>query len=108
MCLIIELHLLNFCGEETREKESPMSKTRQSVTLLAAMALITLILAACTGTAPSGGSTGGEAELKNLGGGAGETRWGYGCLGSAEQRQVFAAELKSPLDRRDESEIFSN
>jgi polar amino acid transport system substrate-binding protein len=62
-----------------------MSKLRQSITLLAAMALITLILAACTGTAPSGGgSTGGEPELKNLGGGAGETRWGYGCLGTAE------------------------
>lgn len=39
-----------------------------------------VMLSACGGAAASG--TGGEAQLKKLGGIAGTTRWGYGCLGN--------------------------
>lgn len=61
-----------------------MINFRKSVMLSALMSIVIIVLAACgtSGGASTGGG-GGAPELKKLGGAPGETRWGYGCLGTA-------------------------
>jgi polar amino acid transport system substrate-binding protein len=59
------------------EREEMSQIHRFRAILLLSLALVALLLAACT----TGAATG--AELKQLDSVAGETRWGYGCLGTA-------------------------
>jgi polar amino acid transport system substrate-binding protein len=47
-----------------------------------ALAMVAMLAIACTG-GTAGGTSGGEAKLTRSTGAAGETRWTYGCLGSA-------------------------
>lgn len=58
-----------------------MSKPPKLLTVALLVLLAAIMLSACA--TPTAG--GGEAQLKKLGGSVGETRWGYGCVGTADK-----------------------